>query len=198
MKPKNIQKLSISLALLLSIFLIGCADQQQSTAPTSAAQHQPVQDAPEWVMRGAGAFEEGSSRIFYGVGAVQGIRNKALARKTADNRARADISQIFDTYSSSLMKDYSASTMSQGNTSEEQHVEQAIKTVSINTLRGVIIVDHYIDREDDTFYSLAKLDMQAFRKQLTNIGLLDDAAKEAIKQSADKVFKDLSKQENKR
>ena len=60
--------------------------------------------------KGAGAFLNKGDKAFYGVGAVSGVMNKPLARTTADNRARAEIAKVFETYSASLMRDYAAST----------------------------------------------------------------------------------------
>ena len=65
-------------------------------------------DYPEWVLSGSGAFG-GDSKVFSGVGSVNGIKNESLARTTAANRARNEIAKIFNVYSASLMKDYMAS-----------------------------------------------------------------------------------------
>src|SRR3954454_16648411 len=92
-----------SMALLAAV---GCGGKQQGEAPASM---QGV-DYPEWVVKGSRAFGGEAGRIFYGVGQVNGIKNMALARTTADNRARAEIAKIFETYSASLMKDYQAAT----------------------------------------------------------------------------------------
>ena len=87
-------------------------------------------DYPEWVLKGSGAFGGESGRVFYGVGSVSGIKNHALARTTADNRARAEIAKIFETYSASLMKDYQESIKANGASEDAQLVTQAIKTFS--------------------------------------------------------------------
>src|SRR5262245_46221559 len=55
-------------------------------------------NAPEWVNRGS---RIGNGSIF-GVGSAAGIQNASLARTTAGNRARAEISKILETYSASL------------------------------------------------------------------------------------------------
>ena len=43
--------------------------------------------APKWVKDGGGAFQS-DTKAFYAVGAIKGIKNKPVATKTADNRAR--------------------------------------------------------------------------------------------------------------
>jgi hypothetical protein len=108
-------------------------------------------DLPQWVNRGSAAFNNGGERAFYGVGSASGIKNPALLRSTADNRARAEVAKVFETFSASLMKDYM-------NSSGEQNVEQAVKTFSAMSLEGVEVRDRYIDR-DGNMYSLAVLDI---------------------------------------
>lgn len=159
----------------------------------------PVVEYPEWVNKGSGAFG-GEKKILYGVGSASGIRNHSLARTTADNRARAEISKIFETYSASLMKDYQASiTAGDFSASDEQQlVEQAIKTFSATTLNGVEIVDHWIHPVDGTIYSLARLDMDGFADTLSKQKELNEKVKEKVRRAAEKAFGDLEAEEAKR
>ena len=117
---------------------------------------------PKWVSRGSGAINTDGKRTFYGVGLANGIKNPSLLRTTSDNRARAEIAKIIEVYSASLMKDYQAST----NGKDEQAVEQAIKTASSASLKGVEIVDRYI-ASDGTMYALAALDLAKAAELIT-------------------------------
>jgi hypothetical protein len=150
-------------------------------------------------MRGSGAFGGEAGRVFYGVGSVTGIKNHALARTTADNRARAEIAKIFEVYSASLMKDYMASTTAgdMSASSEEQHVEQAIKTFSAATLSGVQIVDHWFHPVDGTVYALAQLDLQNFSNNLEKMKELSDKVRDYVRKNAERVHMDLEKEEAK-
>jgi hypothetical protein len=154
---------------------------------------------PEWVLKGSGAFGGEQGRVFYGVGSVSGIKNHALARTTADNRARAEIAKIFETYSASLMKDYMASTTAgdMSASSEEQHVEQAIKTFSAVTLSGVQVVNHWV-APDGTWYALAQLDLDNFTDNLTKMNELNEKVRDHVRQNAERVHMDLEKEESKR
>ena len=125
---------------------------------------------PAWVARGSGAFPS-DKKSFYSVGVASGMKNPALLRTTADNRARAEMAKTFETFSASLMKDYM-------NSSGAQNVEAAVQTLSAGTLTGAEIVDRYLNSEG-VQYSLCKLDL--------------DRAKELAKDG--KIFKpgDLDK-----
>jgi len=106
---------------------------------------------PGWVTRGNAAVTQDDSRIFYGVAGASGIKNPALLRSTADNRARAEIAKVFEVFSATLMHDYQDS-------SGTQNVQQAGVTLSAMSLEGVQIVDRYIDNQG-TMYALASLDL---------------------------------------
>jgi hypothetical protein len=155
-------------------------------------------DYPDWVTKGSGAFGGEAGRVFYGVGSASGIKNHSLARTTADNRARAEIAKIFEVYSASLMKDYMASTTAGDMTasSEEQHVEQAIKTFSATTLSGVQIVDHWF-HPDGTVYALAQLDLESFKNNLDKMKELNAQVRDYVRQNAERVHMDLEKEEAK-
>ncbi len=185
--------LGIILAALLPISMTGCAGRQPAGA-------QP----PEWVIKGSGAFKDSGSKVFYGVGSVVGVHNPPLARTTAENRARAEITKIFETYTASLMKDYAASTTGGGAvtgasaTSEEQYIEQAIKTFSSATLNGVMIIDHWTDPSTGELFALARLDLESFKNSLDKIKELNSAVRDYVKKNAEKSFEGLAAEEEKR
>lgn len=161
-------------------------------------------EAPAWVIKGSGAFKDAGESVFYGVGAVTGMNNKPMAVTSAENRARAEVAKVFQTYSASLMKDYAASTTggaaitADTPTSEEQHIEQTIKTFSAVTLSGVMIVDRWEDPNNATIYSLARLDLKAFEDQVKKMQELNANVKTYVKDNAERAFDDLATEEDRR
>ena len=83
--------------LCLFGLLPACGGPQAGNVP---AHLQGVQ-YPDWVLKGSGAFGGDAGNVFYGVSSVSGVRNHALARTTAENRARSEIGKIFEVYSAS-------------------------------------------------------------------------------------------------
>ncbi|MDD5434594.1 MAG: LPP20 family lipoprotein [Nitrospira sp.] len=164
----------------------------------------PAAQAPAWVTKGSAAFNDNGVRVFYGVGSVSGVKNKSLARTAAENRARAEIGKVFETYSASLMRDYMASTTggaevnAQSATSEEQHIEQAVKTFSAATLSGVIVIDHWVDPSDGTVYALVKLDMDGFKNSIDKAKELNAEVRDFVRKNAEKSFDRLEAEEKKR
>lgn len=144
------------------LVLVGCGGSKQAGAPASATERRDAgvfeertadNGMPGWVNRGnAAVVKEDGRRVFYGVSSASGIKNPSLLRSTADNRARNELAKVFEVFSASLMKDYMSST-------GEQNVEQAIKTATSASLKGVEIVDRYI-AQDGSMYALAALDLK--------------------------------------
>lgn len=185
---------AVVLAVVTVVFG-GCASSNSNGAPA----HLQNIEYPDWVTKGSGAFGGEKGKAFYGVGLASGIKNLALARTTSDNRARSEIAKIFNTYSASLMKDYMASTTAGDGTasSEEQHVEQAIKTFSATTLSGVEIVDHWFHPSDGSVYALARLDLNAFTDSLSKMNELNDKVRDYVRKNADRAYASLESEEAK-
>jgi hypothetical protein len=141
-------------------------------------------NAPDWVMRGS-RVQSGS---IFGVGMVAGIKNVGTARNTASNRARKEISKILETYSASLMKDYAASTSAGGARSEEQHVEEAVKTFSAQLLVGVEVKDYWLDGNANVWYALAELNFERQREVAAAGAQMGPGMREWIDQNGGKVL----------
>jgi hypothetical protein len=173
--------------------LLGCGGGGQvRPAPPAAA---PA--GPDWINKGSGAFSSDAGKVLRGVGVASGIRNVALLRTAADDRARTEIAKVLDTYVSVLNKDYQASTTAgdMKSSSEEQHVSQAMKTFSQAELQGVRIAERYLGA-DGTQYALAQLDLQQVKDGLSKMRELNERVRNAVRANADKAFDELDTQGN--
>lgn len=111
-------------------------------APGAAPIEEPLTvAAPAWVNAGSLIADDGA---VLGVGAVSGIRNPALQRTTADNRARAEIAKLYKVTQTELKADDGSA--------------RTLRTETSRALLGVQIVDHWTDPADGTLYALARLD----------------------------------------
>lgn len=175
--------------------LLAACSTTQTGGPGSLAPN-----GPAWVNKGNGAFTNIKDKAFYGVGSVSGVQNKSLSIQAADNRARAEIAKIFQTYSASLMRDYARSTTAgdMKKSSEEQDISNAVKTFSAATLSGVVIVDHWQDSQDGTLYSLVKLDIEKFKESIDKAKELNAATRDYVRANADRAFEQLDAEETKR
>ena len=182
------------LLLVGLIVLFGaCASIPQIPEPPKAlAEYKP----PAWVLVGGGAFTDVKGKAFYGVGSATGIKNYSLQRQVADDRARADLAKVFEYYVETLTKDYQAHTTagSFSESTEEQNSEAALKVVVSQTLRGVTIVDHFEVIERGEFLSLARLDYDAFKRNIEQAEAFQELppqVREDIKERADALHKEM-------
>lgn len=152
--------------------------------------------APDWVDKVGGAFGGEKGKVIYGVGVASNIQNVGLLRSSADNKARNAIAQVLQTKTMSLYKGYAGSTSAgQANTSsEEQHVEEAIKNVTSQVLSGSEIVDHWQHPDTGDMYTLARLDFQTFADTLTKSKELNAKVRDYIRDNATKLQEDLDKE----
>jgi hypothetical protein len=189
MKGIGIKILSVLLGIGI-LFFVGCAGKEPAPPPAG----------PAWVNKGSGAFDVDKGKVFYGVGVASGIRNRSLLISTADNRARAEVAKILETYVAVLSKDYMASTTAgdMSASSEEQHVEQALKTFSKTTLHGARIIDHWKDPADGSLFALCELDLLAFKSALDDYKELDAKVRDYVRQNAEKLHQKLEEEEEKR
>ena len=184
----------------LLLMLNACSGVQKipDTAPKALVEY----EAPDWVLRGGGAFTDGNGKAFYGVGSATGIKNYSLQRTVADDRARGDLAKVFEFYIGSLTKDYQAHTTAGSfeNSTEEQNAEVAMKVVVAQTLRGVTIIDHFEIPERREFLSLARLDYDAFEKNVEaneTFQELPEKLREEIKTRAEKLHEELEESSRK-
>lgn len=182
--------------MILSVLFLGTACSNVPVIP-DAPKALVEYDPPEWVMMGGGAHSDIKGKAFYGVGSATGIKNYSLQRTIADDRARGDLAKVFEVYMTSLTKDYQAHTTAGGfddTSSEEQNAEVALKVVVSQTLRGVVIVDHFEIPERREFLSLARLDYDAFKRNVENnkeFQQLPEKIRENIKSRADLLHEEM-------
>ncbi|MFH1130248.1 MAG: LPP20 family lipoprotein [Pseudomonadota bacterium] len=180
-------------AALFAFFAFGCASDQGTDHPIQGVN---PDGTPKWVHRGNGVFEGPNGKSFFGVGIMQGVQNEALARQTADNRARAEIAKMFDLYIAAMMKDYQRSTTA-GDfqaSAEEQDVVSAQKTITEVTLRGVEIRDHWVNPQSNALYALAVLDLDGMMKSMESAKQLNARIRDYVRENARRAFEDLNKE----
>jgi hypothetical protein len=190
--------------MIFAVLLLGTACSSIPTVPDMPVAPKALASysAPDWVLKGGGAFTDGGGKAFYGVGSATGIKNYSLQRTVADDRARGDLAKVFEVYMTSLTKDYQAHTTagSFDNSSEEQNAEVALKIVVSQTLRGVVIVDHFEIPERREFLSLARLDYDAFERNVESNKTFQELPaklREDIKSRAEKLHDEMESEAQK-
>lgn len=115
------------------------ADDTPEPEPEEPEATSAAPERPEWVTKGSSYTDEEGNR--FGVGVASGIKNEALARTTASNRARAELAKLDGTASTKVV---------------EGEGTRSVTTVVTNTQAGVEIVAQWVDPSTGTVYALAR------------------------------------------
>ena len=180
----------IVLTLIALAALVGCG----SSGPKEPGSiiEKELDGAPDWVLKGKGA----DGKEIYGVGAVGGTRNVALARSTAQGRGRTEIARSLELSVQSMLKDYQSTTTGgeyfAKSANDEQHIEDVSKQITDITLSGTRQEDHWIS-DTGTLYVLMALDVEDFKDAVNSMSQLNEEVREAVNERADEAFEELDR-----
>jgi hypothetical protein len=176
--------------LLFALSFISCGDSKKDVEEGKSISQTPKQVAID---------EDdisGKDKVFYGMGKVRGIQNKALARSTASNRARAEIVKISATYLAILINGYMNSMNDDERivTDEAQHVGETLKSLNRAAMSGVEILKYSFDSNNGVWYALASLEIDEFLNNLNNMQNIQPQLIDYINKNALQVYAQLEKE----
>jgi hypothetical protein len=144
---------------------------------------------PDWVQKNRGAFL--NKQVFYGVGKISAAQSDALLKMTAEKMAQSELVRILDAFIVSLIKDY-AQTLSEADLkefNETQNAERVLKTYATTSiLFNIAHIKSWTDPKDGTFYSLARLTLKEYTKEIADVRELSPALKGFIRKNAAESF----------
>ena len=180
--------LGTALFVVVVVALVGCGSSGPKEPGTIIEKE--LDGAPDWVMEGKGA----DGKQIYGVGAVAGTRNIALARSTAQGRGRTEIARSLELSIQSMLKDYQSTTTGgeffARNANDEQNIEDVTRQITDITLSGTRQEDHWVS-DTGTLYVLMTLDVDDFRDAVESMGQLNEEVRAAVRERADEAFLEL-------
>ena len=184
----------------LVMFVLGCGG-ANTGAGTTTPPPTPKRTCAKWVDQGGGFFSGDKGRAFYGVGAASGMSNPAMVahrRNHADMQARTNIAKTFKTHVTDLMKSYSRVIGRDNKASFEQFSQQVTKGFTDLDLKGTPVVDRCWEQSEQTQYSLAVMDIAAFKDTLKKMQGIPADAQKIVADHAEAAFEDLDKEIQKR
>ncbi len=175
--------------MALAAFFSGCATHTKVPGQYCT----DGREAPEWTIEGAAAFPGDAGKALYGRGEAARIHNHSLLRELADNRARAHLAKMLNAGVKALMTDYAASTSASDQEGNERRVESARKTLVNEGLDEAVIVDRCEVAERGVYFSLAKLDADAFTAAVDRHKELGQKMTDYIRANALRAFENPEK-----
>ena len=183
----------LSLSLIVAM-VCGCASAPPAPAEKTritVGDYQP----PSWVNKGSGAFKDADDeKVFYGVGLADGMKNLSLQRVTADDRAIASLATQMNAVVKRLKKDYESITASGQTSIERENVDNAMKILVNETVSESKIIDHWEHPGKNVLYSLARVQLKTFKKQIESHKELSSDSRDAIKKRAEKLHEEMAKE----
>lgn len=180
--------LKVSIMSMLALTLFACSSH------TVVESDLGIKGAPDWVNEGKQALKDGDKRFFRGIGSAPSMNDPSLQRTTADNRARAELAQVFTSYMDVISNDYSASASDTDDTSNQQAVSRNVKNITKLNLVGAQIIARWRDKKTGTVYSLAEIDMKKFKTVAKASSNMDPKLKQFIENEADNIFDSITKE----
>jgi len=171
--------------LLISLFALTFS---ACSSRTKVESDLGIRGAPDWVNEGKQALKDGKKRYFRGIGQAPTMNDESLQKSTADNRARAELAQIFSSYMDVLANDYSAAVSDSEEVVNEQAVSRTVKNITSLNLTGAEIIARWRDKKTGVLYSLAEIDMKKFKTVTGAARDMDTNLKQFIEHEADNIF----------
>lgn len=176
--------------LVLALSLIACGESKKDVEEGKS-----ISQIPKQVAKDEGDLGS-KDKNFYGVGKVRGIQNKALARSTASNRARAEIVKTSETFLAMLINGYmdSMTDDERRKTNEVQHVGGMLKSLNRAAMSDVEILKFSFDSNNGIWYALARLEIDEFLNNINNLQNIQPQLIEYINKNAMKVYTQMEKE----
>ncbi len=164
-------------AILLVWLLAGCpaepeAPRDAGTTTRDGGAAPVAAPRPDWT----DAPPSREAKILRATGKVSGIRNPALARASADNRARAAIAREYDRFIELVAAEAKGT----------DPIDPRSFVANVTT--GVQIVDHYVDADSNTIYARAELDLGPFFEAMKTESSLTPEQREAFVAAAERAW----------
>ncbi len=174
-------KLFIILATTLAL-IAGCSGK------TRVESDLRIKGAPDWVNEGTQMLNDKGGRLFHGVGSAPNMGDESLQMSTADDRARAEIAKVLNSFLKTASSDYSAMALSGGESVNEQSVSRQIENLTQINLTGAKIIGRWRDKRTGNIWSVAELDMKHMKETLEKAEQMSPGLRDFLVGEGDTVF----------
>ncbi len=151
-----------------------------------------IKGAPDWVNEGTQMLNDKGGRLFHGVGSAPSMGDRSLQRSTADERARAEIARVLNSFLQTASNDYSAMASSGGETVNQQSISRQIENFTQINLTGAKIIGRWSDKRTGELWSIAELDMKRMKDTLEKAEQMSPGLREFLSSKGDSVFDQMA------
>lgn len=174
--------LLVTVVIGITLILVACAGK------TRVESDLDIKDAPDWVNEGTHVLKTRDARLFHGVGLAPPVGDQSLQTSTADDRARAELARVLNSYMDVVSQDYSGAAGSGDDAMFQTSVSRQIENVTRINLAGSRIIARWRDTRTDNIYSLVELDMAQVQDTVKGVQDMNAGLREHIVQQGDNIF----------
>lgn len=147
-----------------------------------------IKGAPDWVNLGTQVVDDKSGKVIHGVGMAPAMPDLSLQMSTADDRARAEVARVLNSFMHVVSQDYSAAAGSGQNQSVDQSMSREIQSITDQNLSGVRILTHWPNQKDGTMWAIAELNLAQVKDSVANSKDMNAGFRDYFSAHADNIF----------
>ena len=156
-----------------------------------------IKGAPDWVNKGTQVVEDKGGRLINGVAVAPSMNDPALQTSVADDRARAEIAKVLNSFMKVVSQDYSAAAGSGQDQQNEESVSRQIQAITEQNVSGARILTHWPNPKDGSLWSIAQLDLGQVKDMVANSKDMNSAFRDYFAAHADNIFDNMKQGDNK-
>ncbi|GEM_PF-3161356 len=171
-------------ALIVPLLLCGCGSSSPEKSAVKVDSY-----LPDWISSPKRVDAVGD---LFGVGVARIKGNRALAIKTAEDRAVAGIARVLEAEVSRIIDGYRpAAPDSAGVAAPDRDIDGARRSLVEEAAAGIEVINRFLDKPEGLVYVRARLELEEFEKRLDGIDTIGPQMKEYIRGNAKKAFAKL-------
>ena len=176
-----------ALAALVTGLLAACSSNPQLEGNLG------IKDAPDWVNKGTQTLDTKDGRVIWGVGMAPAMNDFSLQQSTADDRARAEVARVLNSFMHVVSQDYTASAGTGQDQQAEQSMSRQIQAVTDQNVSGARIKTHWPNQKDGSLWAVAELDLSQVKDLVANSKDMNTAFRDYFAAHADNLFDSMPK-----
>ena len=156
-----------------------------------------IKDAPDWVNKGTQVLNDKGGHLIHGVGMAPTMNDFSLQQSTADDRARAEVARVLNSFMHVVSQDYTAAAGSGQDQQSEQSMSREIQNITDQNVSGARILTHWPNPKDGSLWSVAELDLNQVKDMVANSKDMNTAFRDYFAAHADNLFDSMPKGDKK-
>ena len=149
-----------------------------------------IKGAPDWVNEGTQVVNDKGGRLIHGVGMAPAMNDLSLQTSTADDRARAEVARVLNSFMHVMTQDFSSAS---AGSEDQQTISRQIQNITDQNLSGVQIIRHWKNEKDGSVWSIAELDLKQVKDMVANSKDMNSGFRDFFGAHADNVFDSMPK-----